>query len=108
MQQEATYLLGALAAMMSKNGTIGFIGGERYPNIINIFEGYKQGAKDVSPGMKVLSTYLDNWDDPAAGIMAGLSQINSGADLLLHVADTSGQPNKEGSMHSGQSQTKTN
>ena len=90
MQQEATYLLGALAAMMSKTGTIGFIGGERYPNIINIFEGYKQGAKDVSPDMKVLSTYLDNWDDPAAGKMAALSQINSGADLLLHVADTSG------------------
>src|ERR671919_842313 len=89
MQQEATYLLG-LAAMMSKTGTIGFIGGERYPNIINIFEGYKQGAKDVSPDMKVLSTYLDNWDDPAAGKMAALSQINSGADLLLHVADTSG------------------
>lgn len=76
--------------MMSKTGTIGFIGGERYPNIINIFEGYKQGAKDVSPDMKILSTYLDNWDDPAAGKMAALSQINSGADLLLHVADTSG------------------
>ena len=25
--------------MMSKTGTIGFVGGQAYPNIINIFEG---------------------------------------------------------------------
>ena len=31
MQQEATYLLGALAAMMSKTNVIGFVGGEKYP-----------------------------------------------------------------------------
>ena len=30
---------------MSKTGTIGFVGGQAYPNIINIFEGYKQGAE---------------------------------------------------------------
>jgi basic membrane protein A and related proteins len=90
MQQEATYLLGALAAMMTKTGTIGFIGGERYPNLINMYEGYKQGAKDIEPNIKVLSAYLDNWDDPVAGKDEALSQINAGADHLLHVADTSG------------------
>ena len=40
-QQEGTYLLGALAAMMTKTGVIGFVGGERYPNLLNIFEGYQ-------------------------------------------------------------------
>ena len=45
MQHEGAYLLGALAAMMSKTGIIGFVGGEKYPNLINIFEGYKQGAE---------------------------------------------------------------
>ena len=45
MQHEGTYLLGALAAMMSKTGVIGFVGGEKYPNLINILEGYKQGAE---------------------------------------------------------------
>src|SRR5215212_8343087 len=90
MQQEATYLLGALAAMMSKTGVIGFVGGERYPNLVNIYEGYKQGAKDINPDIQVLATYLDDWDNPAKGRQAALSQINNGADLLLHVADTSG------------------
>jgi basic membrane protein A len=90
MQQEATYLLGALAAMMTKTGTIGFIGGERYPNLINMYEGYKQGAQDINPQIKVIATYLDDWDNPAKGKEAAISQINAGADFLLHVADTSG------------------
>jgi basic membrane protein A and related proteins len=101
MQQEATYLLGALAAMMSKTGVIGFVGGERYPNLVNIYEGYKQGAKDVNPDMQVLATYLDDWDNPAKGRQAALSQINNGADLLLHVADTSGQGVIQASKENG-------
>jgi basic membrane protein A and related proteins len=89
-QQEGTYLLGALAAMMSKTGVIGFVGGERYPNLLNIFEGYKQGARDIDPNVQVLETYLDDWDNSTKGKEAALSQISDGADLLLHVADTSG------------------
>jgi basic membrane protein A and related proteins len=90
MQQQGSFLLGALAAMMSKTGTIGFVGGETYPNIINIAEGYKQGAKFINPNMKVISTYLHDFNNPAKGREAALAQINSGADFLLHVADTSG------------------
>jgi basic membrane protein A and related proteins len=91
MQQEGAYLLGALAAMMSKTEVIGFVGGERYPNLLNIFEGYKQGARVINPKIQVLETYLDDWDNSTKGKEAALSQINDGgADLLLHVADTSG------------------
>ena len=91
MQQEATYLLGALAAMMSKTNVIGFVGGEKYPNLINIYEGYKQGALDINNNITVLATYLDDWDNPSKGKEAALSQINDrDADFLLQVADTSG------------------
>jgi basic membrane protein A len=89
-QQEGAYLLGALAAMMSKTGVIGFIGGERYPSLINVYEGYKQGAKAIDNNIEVLDTYLNDWDSPEKGNKAAMSQINKGADLLLHVADTSG------------------
>ncbi|MGB7558640.1 MAG: BMP family protein [Nitrososphaeraceae archaeon] len=89
-QQEGAYLLGALAAMMSKTGVIGFIGGERYPSLINVYDGYKQGAKAIDNNIEVLDTYLNDWDSPEKGNEAAMSQINKGADLLLHVADTSG------------------
>ena len=90
MQQEGTFLLGALAAMMTKTNTIAYVGGDQYPNIINIFEGYKQGAKYMNPDIKVIGTYLGDFDNPAKGKEAGLAQINNGADFLFHVADTSG------------------
>jgi basic membrane protein A len=104
-QQEATYLLGALASMLSKNHTIGFIGGdEKYPNLKNIYEGYKQGALHVNSTTKVLVTYLSDWDNETKGKLAALSQIEQGADFILHVADTSGQgviqaPKRGESMH---------
>ena len=66
-QQDGAYLLGALAAMVSKTGVIGFIGGERYPNLINVYEGYKQGAKAIDNNIEVLDTYLNDWDSPEKG-----------------------------------------
>ncbi|MFB5600676.1 MAG: BMP family protein [Nitrososphaeraceae archaeon] len=90
MQQEGSYLLGALAAMMSKTGVIGFIGGEEYPNLINILEGYKLGALSINPDIRILSTFLNEWDIPYKGKKGALDQINRNADFILQVADTSG------------------
>ena len=63
----------------------------QYPNLLNIFEGYKQGAKYISPDIKVIETYLGDWDSPEKGKQAALVQIFSDADFILHVADTSGK-----------------
>jgi carbamate kinase len=63
----------------------------QYPNLLNIFEGYKQGAKYINPDIKVIETYLGDWDSPEKGRQAALIQIFSGADFILHVADTSGK-----------------
>jgi carbamate kinase len=62
----------------------------QYPNLLNIFEGYKQGAKQINPNIKILGNYLGDWDDPAKGREAALAQIFAGADFILHTADTSG------------------
>lgn len=92
MQQEGTFLLGALAGMTTKTGVIGYVGGDEYPNLVNIFEGYKQGAKHVKPDVKVVGTFLNDWDNPAKGKEAGISIIRQyDVDVLLHVADLSGQ-----------------
>lgn len=91
-QHEATFLLGALASMLTQNHTIGFIGGdERYLNLKKIYEGYKQGALYINPNTTVLESYLGDWDSQAKGRLAANTQIAKGADFLLHVADKSGQ-----------------
>jgi basic membrane protein A len=89
-QQEGSFLLGALAAMMTQTGAIGYVGGDRYPNIINIFQGFEQGARHINPDIRIIGTYIGEFDNPAGGKEAALAQINSGADFLFHVADTSG------------------
>ena len=53
--------------MMSKTGVIGFVGGETYPNIINIDQGYKQGARLINPNIKILTDYLQDFNNPAKG-----------------------------------------
>jgi carbamate kinase len=63
----------------------------QYPNLLNIFEGHKQGAKYINPDIKVIETYLGDWDSPQKGRQAALAQIFSDADFILHVADTSGK-----------------
>jgi basic membrane protein A len=91
MQQEGSFLLGALAGMMTKSNSLGCVGGKAYPNIINIFEGFKQGAKLVNPNVKITCVFIDDFQNPAKGKEAGLSLISTGADFLIHVADLSGQ-----------------
>ncbi|MDQ4014477.1 MAG: BMP family protein [Thermoproteota archaeon] len=90
MQQEGSFLLGALAAMMTQTDTIGYVGGDRYPHVLNILEGFEQGARHINPNIRIIGTYIGEFDNPAIGKEAGLAQINSGADFLFHVADSSG------------------
>ena len=90
-QQQGSFLLGALAGMMTKTNVIGYVGGEEYPNLINIFGGFEQGAKEVNPDVVIIGTYLNDWDNPAKGKEAATSIIRQGADVIFHVADSSGQ-----------------
>ncbi len=100
-QQEGSFLLGALAGMMTNTSVIGFVGGEEYPNVVNIFEGYKQGAEWVNDNITVIGTYLNDWDNPARGREAATSIIRQGADFMFHVADSSGQGVIQASHDSG-------
>jgi basic membrane protein A len=103
MQQEGSFLLGALAAMMTETNVIGYVGGEEYPNLINIFEGYKQGARTVNPDIEVIGTYLNDWDNPEKGKESATSIIRQRVDIIFHVADSSGhgviQAAREGGVY---------
>lgn len=100
-QQQGSFLLGALAGMMTETDTIGYVGGEEYPNVVNIFEGYRQGAEAVNPDVRVVGTYLNDWDNPAKGKEAATSIIRQGADIVFHVADSSGHGVIESAKENG-------
>ena len=85
--EEATYLAGMVAGGLTRSGIIGFIGGVELPPVRRGYEGWANGARAVRPGVQSRVTYLNNWEDAAAGKEAALALIRLGADMLHHNAD---------------------
>lgn len=83
---EGSFLAGALAAMVSKTGTIGATGGMEADNINRFLIGYEEGAKYVNPNIKVLKSYIGAYDDPATAKEFALQLQKEGADIIYTVA----------------------
>jgi basic membrane lipoprotein Med (substrate-binding protein (PBP1-ABC) superfamily) len=84
---EASYLAGMVAGGLSKTGTIGFIGGIELPPIKEAQRAWEAGARAVNPKIVVRETYLNSFDDIAAGREATLALMHVGADMFHHNAD---------------------
>lgn len=83
---EGSFLVGAIAASLTKTGTIGFVGGKDIPIIHRFFIGYYYGAKMVNPNVKILESYSGTFTDPATGKEYTLALINKGSDINYAVA----------------------
>jgi basic membrane lipoprotein Med (substrate-binding protein (PBP1-ABC) superfamily) len=86
----ASYLAGVLAGSVTRSGTIGAIGGTALPPVENSFRAFEKGARSVRPGVRVLTSYVGNWEDASAGRELALAQIRQGADLIFQNADAAG------------------
>jgi len=77
------YLMGTLAAKMSKTGKIGSVNGlEGLPNIVAQVGAYRLGAKSVNPDIQVKVIYIKDMEDAAAAKEAALSLADWGADFI--------------------------
>jgi basic membrane protein A len=94
-EQEASYLAGALAAMMTSvkgnkkinsKHIIGAIGGCKCSGIDKFIAGYMQGARAVDPKIKVLIAYSNSFGDPAKGKQLATAMFARGADIVYSVA----------------------
>ena len=88
--EEASYLAGILAAGMTKSGAIGAIGGTELPPVKRSFAAYAAGARSAKPGIRVVVSYVGNWDDVSAGKEQALAQITRKSDVLFQNADAAG------------------
>ncbi len=89
--EQATYLLGIIAARESKTGKAGLVGGIKLPSIDSTFVAFKAGAQSVNPRFEVREIYIGNFDDVAAAKVATLSLINAGCDFIFHQANEAGR-----------------
>lgn len=93
-EHEGSYLVGLLAAMASKSGKVGFVGGMDIPLIRRFACGYAQGVKAGKPSADVLQNMTGTtgaaWTDPVKGAELAKSQIDRGADVVYHAAGGTG------------------
>jgi basic membrane protein A len=88
--EDGAYLAGIVAGATTKTGTIGAIGGQEIPPVQRSFHAFEAGAKSVNPAVKVITSYIGNWDDASAGKEQALAQIGRGADIIFQNADAAG------------------
>ncbi len=95
-ENEGSFLVGAAAALKSKAGHIGFVGGVQVPLIKKFEAGYKAGAQAVNKSIKIDVKYLtqppdfSGFGDPAKGKTAAEGMYQAGADVVYHAAGGSG------------------
>src|SRR6185437_230190 len=87
---DASYLAGMLAAAMTKTDKLGALGGTALPPVVESFRAFEQGAKSIKPSIKVVTSYIGNWDDVSAGKEQALAQFAQGVDVIFQNADAAG------------------
>lgn len=93
-EHEGSFLVGMMAALKSKTGKIGFIGGRDVTLIRNFGYGYQQGAQLVNPKIEVFEDMVGDgpeaWDNPKKAEELAEAQYKKGADVIFAAAGASG------------------
>ena len=93
-EEEGSFLVGALAALVSKTKKLGFVGGMNFPLIHKFEAGYRAGIKHVCPTCTIVSQYAgvtpEAFRNPGRGKELALSQYEQGVDIIYHASGSTG------------------
>jgi basic membrane protein A len=93
-EEEGSFLAGAVAALVSKSGKIGFVGGMDIPLIHKFEAGYRAGARHVRPSVEVSAGYAgvtaNAFKDPAKGKEMANGMYERDVDVIFHASGTTG------------------
>jgi basic membrane protein A len=85
---EGRYIMGQIAAKMSKSGTIGYIGSFPIPEVVSGINAMMLGAQSVRADMKVKIIWVNTWYDPGKEAAAARALADQGADVLAQHTDS--------------------
>ncbi len=89
-EEEASFLIGALAGMKTKTNVVGFVGGENNPLIQKFEKGFIEGVKSENPNAEILSQYANTYDDDKLGEKIAEQFIAEKADFIYPAAGFTG------------------
>jgi basic membrane protein A len=93
-EEQGSFLVGALAALVGKSKKVGFVGGMDSPLIQKFEMGYKAGVHQVCPDCVVLAQYAgvtpEAFRNPGKGKEIALSQYQQGVNVIFHASGSTG------------------
>ncbi|MCB0190917.1 MAG: BMP family ABC transporter substrate-binding protein [Anaerolineae bacterium] len=89
-EYEGDFVVGVLAALVTKSRIVGFMGGGITPIVRRIELGFAQGVKNVDPSISFISDYVGEFDDMEKGKLLAETQYTLGADVIYQVAGRCG------------------
>jgi basic membrane protein A and related proteins len=93
-EEEGSFLVGAIAGLVTKTKTVGFVGGMNVPLINKFDAGFQAGVKQVCPTCRVIAQYAgvtpDAFRNPGKGKEIAFSQYQQGADIIYHASGSTG------------------
>src|SRR5918997_2467035 len=93
-EEEGSFLVGALAALVGNSKRLGFVGGMDIPLIHKFEAGYRAGVEHVCADCTVVAQYAgatpEAFRNPGKGKELGLSQYQSGVNIIFHASGSTG------------------
>ena len=89
-EQEGDFLMGVLAAMITRTKIVGVIGGTDIPSIRRIMSGFKQGVAYQDSSVNVFTDFAGTFADPDIGLKLALAHYDDGADIIHNAASRTG------------------
>ena len=100
-EDQAGFMAGVLAGLMSETKTVGFVGGMEVPAVKKFRHGYENGVAYACADCSVIGVYIDSFTDPARGKAAAESQIAEGADVIFGAGGPTGSGGISGAAQQG-------
>ncbi len=85
---QGRYVLGQIAAKMSKTGTAGYIASFPIPEVVAGINAFMLGAQSVNPNFKIKIVWANTWFDPGKEGDAAKVLFSQGADIIAQHTDS--------------------
>jgi basic membrane protein A and related proteins len=93
-EEQGSFLVGALAALVGGSKKLGFVGGMDFPLIHKFEAGYRAGVHAVCPDCEVIAQYAgvtpEAFRNPGRGQELALSQYQAGVNVIFHASGSTG------------------
>ena len=85
---QGRYVIGQIAAKMSKTGQAGYIASFPIPEVIQGINSFMLGAQSVNPDFKLRIIWVNTWIDPGKEADAAKALLDQGVDILTQHTDS--------------------